>query len=86
MIMSLNLQNIAGEADKVGTNAEAGTTAGRHSQGGHVSVQNAKSGRGNKGNEANLIQVELALGDGVSGKGDQGALHQIFNGAFDQLA
>ena len=82
----LNLENIAGEADEVGTDAETGTAAGRHGQGGHVSVKNAKGGSCNEGNETDLVQVELALGDGIRRKGNQSAFHQVFNGAFDQLA
>ena len=83
---SLNLEHVAGEADEVGADTEAGAAAGGHGQSGHVGVQNAKGGSGNKGNETDFIQVQLALGDGVSGKGDQRTFHQILNGAFDQLA
>lgn len=84
--VNLNLEHIAGETDEVGADTETSTAAGRHGQGGHVGVQNAKSGSGNEGNETDLIQVELALGDGISGKGNQCTLNQILNGAFDQLA
>jgi len=83
---ALNLEHVAGEADEVGADAEPGAAAGRHGEGGHVSVQDAKSGSGNEGDEADLVQIELALRDGVSGKGDQRAFHQILDGAFDQLA
>ncbi len=85
-MLNLNLQHVAGETDEVGTNAETGTAAGRHGKGGHVSVQNAKRGSSNQRNETDLVQIELALGDGVSRKCDQKTLNQIFNGAFGQLA
>ena len=82
----LNLEHVAGEANKVGADSETGTAAGRHGKSGHVGVQNAKGGSSNEGNETNLIEVELTLGDRISGKGNQRTFHQILNGAFDQLA
>jgi hypothetical protein len=82
----LNLEHVAGEADEVGTDAKTSAAARGNREGGHVSVQDAKSGGSNEGNETDLVQIELALRDSVSGKGNQCAFHQILNGAFDQLA
>jgi len=83
---ALNLEHVAGKADEVGADAESGAAAGRHGEGGHVSVQNAKGGSGNQRDQANLVHVELALGNGISSQGNQGTLNQILNGAFAQLA
>ena len=82
----LNLEDVAREADEVGTDAKPSAAAGRHGQSGHISIKNAKGGCSNEGNEADLVQIELALGDSVSSKGNQSTFNQIFNGAFDQLA
>jgi len=85
-VCALNLEHVAGEADEVGADAEAGTAAGGNGESRHVGVQNAKGGRGNESDETDFIQVQLALGDGVSGKGDQRTFNQILDSAFDQLA
>jgi len=74
------------EADKVGTQTEAGTLAGRNTDGGRDSVKDGKDNRGEDGESRDLIQWQRLLWDKNGRRRNNETLDQVLNDAIDNFS
>ena len=73
------------ETDEVGAETEAGTLAGRNTNGGGEDIQNGEHRRSEQGQRGNLIQRQRLARDENSGRRNYKALNQILNSASNNL-
>ena len=75
-----------GEADKVGTQTEACTLAGRNTDGGRDSVKDGKDDRGEDSESRDLIQWQSLLWDKNGRRRNNETLDQVLNDAIDNFS
>ena len=83
-ITSLNLEHVAGEADEVGADTEAGTRAGRGADGRRVDVEDGERGGGDEGDHGDLTPLHRLAGDDERGNRDGETLEKILHKAGDK--
>lgn len=74
------------EADKVGTQTEAGTLTGRNTNGGRDSIQDGEDDRGEDSEGRDLIQWKSLLWDKNGRRRNNETLDQVLNDAIDNFS
>ena len=73
------------ETNKVGTNAEPGTTAGLGAHAWHIHIKDAEGGGSGEGDQSDLIKSQGLLRDGECGDGDEQALDEVLDGTLNEF-
>jgi len=77
---------LAGEANEVRANAEAGTLASRHADGRGDKVEHSENGRGDDGDGDDLLEVHALPGNEHGCKTDGDTLNEILDGAIENFS